>query len=97
MKLVILPAVLAELQAASAYYMSASNLALGRAFVAEFERAVKLVLINPTLGGVLRGAHHRYSLRRFPCGGIDQISGDELRVIALAHHRSRPAYWTLRQ
>ena len=47
MKLVIVPAALAELHDAAAFYTASANLELGLAFVAEFERTVKAVLANP--------------------------------------------------
>jgi hypothetical protein len=34
---------------------------------------------------------------RFPYSIIYYVRGDELRVIALAHHRRRPEYWVRRK
>jgi hypothetical protein len=36
----------------------------------------------------------RLPLRRFPFSIIYYTSGDSLRVIALAHHRRKPQYWS---
>jgi len=36
-------------------------------------------------------------LRRFPFGIIYYSRGEELRVIALAHHRQKPGYWVGRK
>ena len=69
---------------------------LGLAFVAEFERSVNLVLDNPMMGAAFRGAVRRCILRRFPYSIIYQLVTDELRVIAVAHHRRRPGYWVNR-
>ena len=55
MKLVIVPAALAELQDAAAYYAAQVNADLARAFVDEFERVAKLVSSSPQLGAVFRG------------------------------------------
>lgn len=96
MRLVLAPAALAELQDAAAFYAQKANIDLGLAFVAEFERTVRLVSDNPQLGAVLRGLRRRYPLRRFPYSIIYQILKDELLVIAIAHHRRKPAYWTNR-
>lgn len=92
MKLVIVPLALAELQDAAAFYKARANVALGLAFVAEFERAANLALENPLLGAVFRGNRRRYLFRRFPYSIIYQITNDELRIIAVAHHRRRPGY-----
>lgn len=96
MKLVIVPLALAELHDAAAFYAAKANVELGLAFVAEFERAANLVLANPKLGATFRGIRRRYILRRFPYSIIYQITADELRVIAVAHHRRRPGYWVNR-
>jgi toxin ParE1/3/4 len=91
-KLVIVPLALAELQDAAAFYTARANVALGLAFVAEFERAANHALENPLLGAVFRGNQRRYLFRRFPYSIIYQITNDELRIIAVAHHRRRPGY-----
>ena len=96
MKLVILPSALAELQDAADFYTDRANRDLGLAFVAEFERAANMVLENPTRGALFRGTRRRFLLRRFPYSIIYQVATDELRVIAVAHHRRRPAYWASR-
>ena len=97
MKLVILPAALAELHDAAAFYTASANLELGLAFVAEFERGVNTVLENPKVGAVFRGTRRRYLLRRFPYSMIYQTKRDEIRVIAVAHQRRRPGYWVGRK
>ncbi len=97
MKLVVSPAALAELQDAATFYALKANAELGLAFVAEFERAARLVLANPQLGAVFRGNRRQYILRRFPYRIIYQVTTEELRVLAVAHHRRRPGYWASRK
>ena len=96
MKLVIVPLALAELHDAAAFYMEKANVELGLAFVAEFERTTNLVLENPMRGAIFRGDRRRYLLRRFPYSIIYQVTAEELRVVAVAHHRRRPGYWANR-
>jgi plasmid stabilization system protein ParE len=96
-KLVIVPPALGELHDAAAFYTESANVELGLAFVAEFERTVNVILENPTLGMIFRGDRRRYLLRRFPYSVIYQVTSDELRVIAVAHHRRRPGYWAGRK
>jgi len=91
-RLVIVPLALAELQDAATFYTARANVALGLAFISEFERTVNLAFDNPLLGAVFRGNRRRYLLRRFPYSIIYQITNDELRIIAVAHHRRRPGY-----
>jgi toxin ParE1/3/4 len=96
-KLVIVPPALAELRDAAAFYSASSNVELGLAFVAEFERTVNLILDNPKAGAIFRGTRRRFLLRRFPYSVIYQVTAAELRVIAVAHHHRRPGYWADRK
>lgn len=93
MKLVIIPLALAELHDAAAFYAAKANAGLGLTFVAEFERTANLILENPMLGAIFRGTLRRHLLRRFPYSVIYQITAEELRIIAVAHHRRRPGFW----
>jgi plasmid stabilization system protein ParE len=96
-KLVVTPPALAELHDAAAFYTMKANVELGLAFVAEFERAANLVLDNALLGTVFRSTRRRYILRRFPYSIIYQVTAEELRILAVAHHRRRPGYWAQRK
>lgn len=96
MRLVVAPPALAELKDAATFYTLKANAELGLAFVAEFERTANLVLSNPLIGAVFRGTRRRYILRRFPYSVIYQVAEDEIRILAVAHHRRRPGYWTQR-
>lgn len=93
MKVTVQPAASAELGDAAKFYADRADQALGLAFIAEFERALSLLSINPELGAIWRGTARRYPLRRFPYNVVYQIKAEELRVIALAHQRRRPHYW----
>jgi toxin ParE1/3/4 len=96
-KLVIVPLALTELHDAAVFYAAKANVELGLAFVAEFERTANLILTNPMLGAVFSSTRRRHFLRRFPYSIIYQITAKELRVIAVAHHRRRPGYWSKRK
>ncbi|SCC95458.1 putative plasmid stabilization system protein, RelE/ParE family [Thiomonas sp. X19] len=97
MKLVVSPSALTELHDAAAFYTLKADVGLGLAFVTEFERTANLVLANPLLGAVFRGTRRRYILRRFPYSIIYQVTAEELRILAVAHHRRRPGYWAQRK
>jgi len=51
---------------------------------------------NPHLGAPWRNGRRRFPLRRFPYSLIYYFRGEELRVIALAHHRRKPGFWSRR-
>jgi plasmid stabilization system protein ParE len=95
-KLVVVPLALAELHDAAAFYSARADEKLGLAFVAEFERTANLILANPLRGAIFRGAERRSYLRRFPYSIIYQVTREEIRVVAVAHHRRRPGYWAKR-
>lgn len=93
MKLVVSPLAVAEVHDAAEFYKLQANAELGLAFVAEFERTVNLVLANPQLGAVFHGTRRRCLLRRFPYSIIYQVTAEDIRILAVAHHRRRPGYW----
>ena len=82
-----------ELSESSIFYASEANAEVGLAFILEYERALALLCANPQLGALWRNGRRRFPLRKFPYSVIYYIRGDELRVIALAHHRRSPRYW----
>jgi toxin ParE1/3/4 len=92
-KLNIAPAAIAELELAAAFYAEQANATLGLAFVAEFERAANFVATNPSIGSIFYQTRRRYVLRRFPYSIIYQVKTDELRILAVAHHRRKPGFW----
>ncbi|SRR6266581_6763889 len=86
-----------ELTDGAVYYArEAKNADLGLAFITEFERALELLCEYPRLGAAWK-RRRRFPLRRFPYSIIYYVMGEELRVIALAHHRRKPGYWTGRK
>jgi toxin ParE1/3/4 len=97
----ILAAAADEAVEAAAWYES-ERYGLG----VEFERAIDAALdlleedivpLTPAVGAAARklGAK-RLTLRRFPYDIVVRESGDEIIVIAFAHHARRPGYWRKR-
>jgi len=86
-----------ELTEGAVFYASEGGAEVGLAFIAEFERALDLLCSHPQLGAPWRNNRRRFPLRKFPYSVIYYLRGEELRVIALAHHRRRPEYWTGRR
>jgi len=82
-----------ELTEGAIFYARDGDVELGLAFIAEFEHTLDLLCNYPELGPVWRGTTRRFPLRRFPYSLVYQVKTDELRVIALAHHRQKPGYW----
>ena len=89
------PAAAEELTAAVQAYEE-RVLGLGRDLRLEAQRVTELLCITPNIGEPLGGEHRCFPLRRFPFGLIYRVSADTLLVVAVAHQRRIPGYWTQR-
>ena len=87
------PLVEQELVDGAIYYSTQATSELATDFIGEFERSINLLREHPKLGAVWRSKFRRLPIRRFPYNIIYYLSGDILRVIALAHQRRKPGYW----
>jgi len=83
-----------ELTEGAIHYTREANAEVGLAFILEYERALALLCGHPFIGAPWRNSRRRFPLRRFPCSIVYCIRGEELRVIAHAHHRRKPSYWS---
>ena len=79
---------------AAGFYASEASAAVDVAFIEEVERACRLLVERPFIGVVWREPTRRLALRRFTFNVIHQFHGDEIRVIAIAHQRRKPGYWS---
>ena len=87
------PEALEDLREAAEFYRQQAGTTLSQSFLAEFERSVALVLQHPMLGSLWRHGKRRLITRRFPFSVIYSVVGDQMRVLAVAHHSRRPGYW----
>ncbi len=70
---------------------------LGDEFVTELERAVARIVAAPERGRLFGGRYRRVRLRRFPYRLIYEIiDAATVQVLAVAHDRRRPGYWSRR-
>ena len=82
----------AEARAAFQWYRERNPAAAG-VFLAELDRAVELIAETPeTWPPYIRGTR-RFPLHRFPYSLVFRVRGEEITVVAIAHHRRRPGYW----
>lgn len=86
-----------ELSREALFYAREGGPELGAEFINEFERALMLLCEQPGLGAHWRNRRRRFPIRRFPFSIIYYTRGNELRVVALAHHRQKPGYWVGRK
>lgn len=90
-------AALAEYKHEIRYYQKAQSRALALDFMAEFERCLGLIRSHPSIGRAIGASGlMQFALDRFPFHIIYGIQNDELLVVAVAHQKRRPGYWTNR-
>lgn len=86
-----------ELGDAAAYYVEHASLAVGEAFLAEFERVLDLLIENPHRGPKGEYGLRLYHLDRFPYTLVyaphDQLGP---QIFAIAHQHREPGYWSPR-
>ena len=82
-----------DLREAASFYRDNAGVALSQALLAKFEHPIGLLLKHPRLGGRWLQGKRRYLMRRFPFSIIYALSGEQLRVLAVAHQSRRPGYW----
>lgn len=88
----------AELEAAARSYEQ-HHAGLGRAFLAAVDVAVESIVRWPHAAVPIDGLASDLDLRRVPVFRFPYylaylVSDDEIQVLAIAHDRRRPAYWS---
>jgi plasmid stabilization system protein ParE len=81
-----------DIKAAHEYYVEAESVSLAMEFRAELENAFERIERFPRTWPNRLGAR-RYIMRRFPFSVFYEIEGQDIAVIAVAHHKRRPGYW----
>lgn len=86
-----------ELVDAAAYYEE-QKIGLGLEYLREIESAVNFLIRYPEAGSKLRGSVRRITLPKFPYSLLyRQLDNNQIRILAVAHHKRRPQYWVDRQ
>ena len=81
-----------ELDDAVDYYESCEP-GLGLAFAEEVYSTIRRIMAYPGASHPITGKTRRCLVSRFPYGIIFQVSGDVVRIIAVASLHRRPGYW----
>lgn len=82
-----------DLREAAEFYREKAGAALSQSLLTEFEHSVGLLLRYPGLGAIWRHGKRRLVMRRFRYALIYTIVGDQIRILAVAHHSRRPRFW----
>jgi toxin ParE1/3/4 len=64
---------------------------------AETARVAQLLCEMPNIGEPISSQYRRFPLTGFPFAFIYRVDGDVLRIVAFAHKRQRPGYWSWRK
>jgi plasmid stabilization system protein ParE len=88
-----LPAAEADLLEEIAYYSNAGE-GLGIRFQAAVTAAVKKAAARPDSGAPSSNGTCRRLVKGFPFSVVYRASDSELLVVAVAHHRRQPGYWS---
>ncbi len=87
----------ADADAAADLYIGEGAFRAAVDFVDTLERAFALLRRFPAAGAeTLRGTR-ALVLHKFPYSLIYRLDGEEIRIIAVAHHSRRPKYWRKRR
>jgi len=89
------PAAAREVEVAYNWYLVRNPIAAS-AFQAELEHAVAVVADQPARWPKLNETVRRYVFPRFPFSLIFREAAGEVEIIAIAHQKRRPGYWTKR-
>jgi toxin ParE1/3/4 len=78
----------------AAIYYEEQKVGLGLEFLEEVEHAVNFLTQYSEAGSKVRGSVRRLTLPKFPYFLLYRIlENDQIRILAVAHHKRRPQYW----
>jgi len=83
----------AEYEHALAWYLDRSPQAAER-FETAFDEATEAIRSHPTMFPLCDNLHRFVTLRRYPYSLVYRVEGDTAIVIAVAHSKRRPGYWS---
>lgn len=84
---------LTEAQAAADYYRDEGASHAAARFLDQLDHVISILKQFPEIGVPGYPDTRSLPLNGFPFSVIYHLSGDTLRIIAVAHHRRRPGYW----
>lgn len=90
--LLIHPAAEVDAQSARAWYAERNAVAAAQ-FLTNLDIAIGRIHGSPERWPRVFGDYRRFILPKFPFSVVYRIHGNEIEVIAIAHHRRRPGYW----
>jgi plasmid stabilization system protein ParE len=87
------PAARLEANEAFDWYLDRSLSAAER-FQRELERAQIAIQASPEVWGEYLAGTRHFLLKRYPYAVVYRVSEDRIEIVAIAHGRRKPGYWT---
>lgn len=92
------PEAVLELVGAGRWYEEQAD-GLGAEFVAAVDATIETISNWPNTGALVEGITGEHQVRRAPVDGFPYsmayaVTEESIQVLAVAHDRRRPAYWT---
>ncbi len=85
-----------EAEQALSYYLQQGGEPLGARFLAQIDTALDLIAQHPEIGSQTSHGLRQLRLKRFPFSVVYGVRDEDLIIIAIAHHRRKPGYWSQR-
>jgi toxin ParE1/3/4 len=85
-----------ELLDAVSYYEE-QEAGLGLEYLSEVEHAVNFLMRYPETGTRVKDSIRRLPLPKFPYSLLYSVLEEQIRILAVAHHKRKPQYWIERQ
>ncbi|WP_353932423.1 type II toxin-antitoxin system RelE/ParE family toxin [Okeanomitos corallinicola TIOX110] len=71
---------------------------LGLEYLEAVEQAVNCLMYYPEIGAKVRGSIRRLVIPKFPYSLLYRVlEEEEIRILAVAHHKRKPFYWSRRK
>jgi len=86
-----------DLREAATFYRDHADSSLSQSLLAEFEQSVNFLLQHPGLGAIWRNGRRPLLMKHFPYSLIYSLVGEQIRILAVAHHSRKPDYWLRRR
>jgi toxin ParE1/3/4 len=82
----------AEINEAADFYDLESP-GLGNVFIDEIQRALQSIIDFPDAAPLIQGHVRKRLVSKFPYSLMYSARENEIRILAVAHHKRRPFYW----
>ena len=87
------PAATAELEASADWYAERSNTA-AQNFLVAVDLAVASIVTDPSRFALVDDRHRSCSVAKFPFQVVFQHDNERVFILAVAHAKRRPGYWS---